>query len=718
MSINQDEFLKELLNDFRQEAEEHLSSIEEGILELEKNGATPDFSVLERVYRETHSLKGAARAVNLSDTEKVCMSMENVMNTLKEGEGILFDSLFEVMQKSVDTLRLMLSNLKESGTEKKLPNLIQLLKNLNFIQKESVRRKNGTVLKDDIVEIKSRENFQINKSEIIQIPNIPVKVDLENETIRVSAYKLNNVLSQSDDFLAIKTTLSFYKKELEEIKQKINDERLDNLYGDLSRFIHVANRMVDDLIINVKSTLLLPFSTILNIVPRVVKDLSRDKGKDINIEITGEHYEIDKRILEEIKDPIIHIIRNCVDHGIENSNERIKAGKKPVGNILIQITKDADAKLSLLISDDGEGIKLDKVIKSSIKLGIISKEEASEMPDKEKVNLIFSSGVSSSELITEISGRGLGMAIVAEKISNLGGTITVDTIEGEGTSFSIKIPQTIATFRGLLVRSGENKYLIPNIFVEKVIGVGDSDIISSGNKPSVYVSGAYIGIIGLCASLGIKEAPVSTNNKKPALILSSNRKQMAFLVDEIIEEVEGIVKPLGKQLKKISKITGVTMIGNGILIPVLNVTELIESSTRAEFNELSQTTQFNGLNNKKQRILIVEDSITVRSMLKSIVENAGYETEVAVDGIDAFKKLNDGNFDAVVTDIEMPNMNGFELTSKIRNDDKLSEMPVILVTTLETPKDMQKGLESGANAYIVKGSFEKSNLTDTIRRLI
>ena len=723
MAINQDDLLKELLEDFRIEAEEHLSSIDEGLIELEKSGEDPDQTVLERVYRETHSLKGAARAVNLPDTEKLCMLMENIMSVLKNGEGILFDSLFDVMHKSVDSLRVMLSNLKDSGKEKKLPNLTLLLKNLEFIHKEVLAKgKSGQVeinnntlnsKKLGVIEDESNPSEKTPKTN-----EVPKRNDAENETIRISSVKLNKILAQSEDFIAIKTTLAFYKSELAEIKSKIKDDRLEYLYGDLTRFIHVANRMIDDIIIDVKSTLLLPFSTILNIVPRIVRDLARDNGKEIEVEIKGDFYEIDKRILEDLKDPLIHLIRNCADHGIESVNERLAAGKKSTGKIWITISKDADAKLSVLINDDGGGIKIEKVVKSAIKNNIVDHERASQMSPHEKMNLIFASGVSSSDMITEISGRGLGMAIVAEKICNLGGVISVDSTEGKGTSFSIKIPQTIATFRGLLVTSCEHQFLVPSIFIEKVIGVSDGDVINSGHRASVIISGDHVGLMDLGSSLGLSDFDKSDSRIKPALILNSNNKRMAFKVDKIIEEIEGIVKPLGKQLKKVKKITGVTMVGNGVLIPVINVSELIEGATGGEQGGLSTNAKLSSTLDQKQRILIVEDSITVRSMLKSIVESAGYETVVAVDGVDAYSKLQEDTFDAVVTDIEMPNMNGFELTSKIKGDSRYSEIPVILVTTLESPKDMQRGMDAGANAYIVKGSFEKSNLTDTIRRLI
>ena len=723
MAINQDDLLKELLEDFRIEAEEHLSSIDEGLIELEKSGEDPDQTVLERVYRETHSLKGAARAVNLPDTEKLCMLMENIMSVLKNGEGILFDSLFDVMHKSVDSLRLMLSNLKDSGKEKKLPNLTLLLKNLDFIHKEVLDKgKTGQeTIKNNILSTEKLDVIEDEKNSSEEVPKlneVPKRNDAENETIRISSVKLNKILAQSEDFIAIKTTLAFYKSELAEIKSKNKDERLEYLYGDLTRFIHVANRMIDDIIIDVKSTLLLPFSTILNIVPRIVRDLARDNGKEIEVEIKGDFYEIDKRILEDLKDPLIHLIRNCADHGIESVNERLAAGKKSTGKIWITISKDADAKLSVLINDDGGGIKIEKVVKSAIKNNIVDHERASQMSPHEKMNLIFASGVSSSDMITEISGRGLGMAIVAEKICNLGGVISVDSTEGKGTSFSIKIPQTIATFRGLLVTSCEHQFLVPSIFIEKVIGVSDGDVINSGHRASVIISGDHVGLMDLGSSLGLSDFDKSDSRIKPALILNSNNKRMAFKVDKIIEEIEGIVKPLGKQLKKVKKITGVTMVGNGVLIPVINVSELIEGATGGEQGGLSTNAKLSSTLDQKQRILIVEDSITVRSMLKSIVESAGYETVVAVDGVDAYSKLQEDTFDAVVTDIEMPNMNGFELTSKIKGDSRYSEIPVILVTTLESPKDMQRGMDAGANAYIVKGSFEKSNLTDTIRRLI
>jgi two-component system chemotaxis sensor kinase CheA len=393
------------------------------------------------------------------------------------------------------------------------------------------------------------------------------------------------------------------------------------------------------------------------------------------------------------------------------------------GVLSIKISQDADSHITIQISDDGAGIQREKVIGSAVKMGIVKHDEARSMTDKEIAMLIFVSGVSTSPFVTDISGRGLGMAIVAEKVVKLGGSISLETMPGAGSTFTITLPQTLAVFKGVLVKASEQFFIIPTTSVVKAVRIDPVNINTVEAKKTMSFNGETIALVGLSDVLGLPVKRTKKNSKTliHVLILSLVQKKIAFVVDEILGEHEGMIKDLGSQLLHVTNIAGATLLGNGRIVPVLHIPELVESASQStlvtEFAPVASPE--NEPDEVKQKhILVAEDSITIRSMLRNFLETAGFYVKTAVDGQQAYGFLQAERFDLVVSDIEMPQMNGFELTAKIREDKSLSDMPVVLVTALETADDRQRGMNAGANAYIVKSSFEQSNLIETIRRLI
>ncbi|MEN6619166.1 MAG: response regulator [Rikenellaceae bacterium] len=714
MNNDQEEFLKELLADFKIEAYEHYQSIVSGLLYLEKESDGENSkSMIEQIFREAHSLKGAARAVNLLDIEKLCVVMESLFNSIKKGEVRLTTPLFDALYSALDILKFFLDNFDNRENTGLSSNFNQIIKNLEFIHKSTLSQ----------IIISSTGEYEMQKTQMGIEPHVGSSqerpVERDSETIRISSKKLVNILNQAENFVTFKSTLEYFKNELSSINSRIHEENLEHVINNLINFQLVANRMINDLTLDIKSSLLLPFSSLLNLFPKIVRDLSKEYLKKISITILGENTVIDRRILEEIKDPLVHLIRNCIDHGIETPEERRIKGKSAEGKIEIVISQEPNRKISIKVADDGAGIDRDKIIQSSVKNGIIDSESAKNLSEREIYSLIFNSGVSSRDYITDISGRGLGMAIVAEKVAKLGGTIELSSAKDKGSTFIIKLPQVLSIFRGILVISDAQAFIIPSVSLEKTLRIKQSDISYIGSKRAILYSGESVGLVHLSEALGSGKKLSGRNNDSyiNILILSNSQKKMAFAVDEIIEEQEGIVKELGSQLLKVNKIAGVTVLGDGKVVPIIEVNELIESISKSRHNpdELNENLKEDS---EKKKILIAEDSITVRTMLRNFIENSGYIARTAVDGVEAYNILQTEDFDLVVTDIEMPGMNGFELTAKLREQSKHSDLPIILVTALESIDDQRKGMEMGANAYIVKGSFEKSNLLETIKRLI
>jgi len=771
--MDQERFLIELLKDFRVEASEHYQAIVEGLIALENGGdASAQQSSIEIIFREVHSLKGASRAVNLLDIEKLCSSLENIFNSLKKGEYEISSSLVDTFHKAADLLNILLSDINQnnkSGSNFKLP---LILKDLEFVHKQSRKTKIEQPLSDPSAHSKNQQIIE-NASSIepsIQSPpenspgnndlettQQPTTINRENQTVRISTEKLNSLLRQSEELISIKSTFEYHTKELQNINYQYaswnlkfnehisgrhsaglntvaddliasdkdyrnkHEEDLSQLIRKMQQFQHVANRMVDELLYDIKTVLLFPFSSALGLFPKIVRDLSKEYAKDIELLITGDSIEIDRRILEEIKDPLIHLIRNCIDHGIESEKARRAKGKPAKGIIEIRIRQDIDRKIELLVKDDGAGIEKEKVINSAIKLGILKADEALKLTDKEIFSLIFQSGISSSPFITDISGRGLGMAIVAEKVIKLGGSIEVESKKDSGTTFVISLPQTLATFSGVLVKTGEQYFIVPSSTVERAIRTQYANIKTVGSRQTLAYKKETIGLALLSDVLKIKTLTKKKNKEEylQILILNVSQKRVAFIVDEILGEQEGIVKDLGLQLHHVNHIAGATILGSGKLVLILHPMELIESAALVHSSLVPETPNaFPADEIKQKRILVAEDSMTIRSLLRNFIESAGFLVKTAVDGLEAYQFLQNEEFDLIVSDIDMPRMNGFEFTTKIRDDKRHADLPVILVTALETAEDKQRGMEVGANAYIVKSSFEKSNLIETIERLI
>jgi two-component system chemotaxis sensor kinase CheA len=474
-------------------------------------------------------------------------------------------------------------------------------------------------------------------------------------------------------------------------------------------------RRVDDLVEDMKRVSMLPFSTLLESFPRIVRDLSRDCGKDVELTIVGGEIETDRVILEEMKDPLLHLVRNCVDHGIETPKRREAGGKPPRATIRIAIVPKSADKVEIVVSDDGAGIDVPRVRAAALKLGLVSEEDAKKMDQQQTAELVFKSGLSTSPMITEVSGRGLGLAIVREKVEKVGGMVSVETQPETGTTFRFILPLTLARFRGVLVRVGESLFVLPTRHVQNVLRVSRDEIKSAENRETIQIDGRAASAVRLGDVLEITQRNTGTDRdgKVPVLVLVWAGEQIGFLVDEILNEQEVLVKSLGKQLPRVRNIVGATVLGTGKVLPVLNVADLMQSAVKME-----PATAARGKEEAHKSILVAEDSITSRTLLKNILEFAGYNVKTAIDGAEALTVLATEAFDLVVSDVEMPRMSGFDLTARIRADKRLAQLPVVLVTALDSREDRERGVDVGASAYIVKSSFDQGNLLEVVRRLI
>lgn len=760
MDKKDEEFLKRLQATFRVEAVEHLRGLTSGLIELEKSPKTKKTAALiETIFREAHSLKGAARSVNMKDVESICQVLESIFGELKNEKISLTAAHFDLIHKAADNI----SKIVSSGGIKIPDDNRELIKQLQLIAEEDQPKEKT---KDQITSIKkpSEETSKID----LPTSNISVATELveekssQVETVRIPTAKLDPLFLQAEQMIQSKIAaaqriaelktvndlIESWKTELRKLYghrsaesgiqlKEINDwnnEKLNELETKIAAVSHAFENdqrslglMIDDHLESMKSVLMLPVSTIVEGFPKLVRDLARSQGKEVELIIHGKEIEVDKRILEELKDPLIHLIRNCIDHGIKKPEERERLKKSLHGKVKLNFNTTESRHLEIIISDDGEGIQLDKVRSAAVKAGVINKEYLAKQSDQEILMLIFQSGVSTSQMITDISGRGLGLAIVREKVEKLGGLVSVESQPDIGTTFHLFLPLTLSTFRGVLVKTGEHLFAVPTINVERVVRVNREEIKTVENRDTIKIDGEIITTVNLGNVLGLRNGNNSISSKKndsaahlnflQLLILVHADTRIAFVVDEILEEYQILVKELGKQLNSVRNISGATVLGSGKVVPVINVSDLMKSAVRTNIS-VKESKGKETETKKKYKILVIDDSITSRTLIKNIVETAGYLVETAVDGVDAFTKTLIGEFDLIVSDVDMPRMNGFELTAKIRKDKKLSELPVVLVTALESREDREHGIDVGANAYIVKSSFDQSNLLEVIKKLL
>lgn len=604
-------------------------------------------------------------------------------------------------------------------------------KSNKIVNRETIVENNEVLLKEAKLEtkevIKDKEDVKVQSNTIKQCE------DKTTDTIRVEKKKLDSLLLQGEEMIYAKLSvierakeirlihglLESWKKEKDYTYIEMLENSIETLLKSSESDAKTIETMTNNFIEDIKDLMLLPFSSIIEMFPKMVRDLSKQIGKKVEFISNGTEIEIDRRILEEIKDPLIHIIRNCIDHGIESSEERELLGKISKGTITLNITQLSSDRVKIEISDDGSGIDIEKVKEKIIKNKILTSGEVNNLDYEGSKMLIFKSGISTSDIITDISGRGLGLAIVHEKVQKLEGTISVETDKQKGTTFTIVLPITISTNRGIIVKVAKQKFIIPTGKVEKATRIKRDDIRVIENRITVLLDDYIVPIVELKSILEIEDKRIedSSSNFIPIIVVNDIEKKIAFSVDEIIVEQEVLVKRFNKQLKRVKNISGATILGSGDVVPILNVQDLIKSAIKYG----SRSTNIANKNSKdkieKKSVLAVEDSITSRTILKNILESNGYLVKTAVDGLKGWELVQSEKFDIVITDVEMPMMDGFELTSKIRENNETSELPVILLTSLESREDKERGIDVGASAYIVKSDFQQSNLLEIIKRL-
>ncbi|RIK11350.1 MAG: hypothetical protein DCC49_00095 [Acidobacteria bacterium] len=492
-------------------------------------------------------------------------------------------------------------------------------------------------------------------------------------------------------------------------------ERVGVLSAQLAETLRGQSRGLDRLQEQSMRLAMLPTASIFAPFPRLIRNLCRELGKEVDLQLDGGGTELDKQVLEQIVDPIRHLLINAVDHGIEPPEEREASGKPRRGSLTVT-ARQQGRQVVIEVRDDGRGISPEAVKASAVRKGLI--DEGDELSNQEALALLFKAGFSTAGIVTDTSGRGVGLDVVKEAVDRLKGTVDIDSVPGDGTVFSITLPITLAIIEAILVNIGGQEFAIPVSAVEEVVGVPEHDVQNVGGREAVVLRDQTTSLVPLHKVLSLPEDEIPDG---PVVVIATATRRVAFRVGELIGQQEVVIKGLGSFLPRMRHVAGASILGDGRVILVLDPYELIDTARRPLGSSAAPVQRRTGLSAagaRPARILVVDDSLAIREMLRSIFEAAGYSVEVAVDGADGLTKVRQQKFDGVITDVEMPRLDGFGLVEGIRSRSENENLPVIMVTSLAKEEHRRRGLEVGANAYIVKSSFDQSTLLETLRSLV
>jgi two-component system chemotaxis sensor kinase CheA len=672
---------------FCREAEEHLASLQSGLLVLEKNpGRT---GLLHELLRNAHTLKGSARMVGLSEISAITHTMEEQLKAMEQGSRAVDAAAIDLLLKGADAVALITSALSK-GEKPKLD-----------VEEFVAAYERGEICRGAAEEPGPAEN-----------------ADQLTETVRANVKTLDGLVNLIGEMIINKKRLEAKLSRLKEITDCCDPGSaplLMEFRRDLEDDVLYLDYLIQELHQKAMGLRMLPLRSISDGFERLVRDLSQKLGKEVRLEIIGASIELDRVLLEGLKPMLIHLLTNAVAHGLESPEERLAAGKPRQG--LVRITaRHEGSSVMVEVRDDGRGMDPARIRAAALSRGVIDQREAEGLSDEETLYLTLRPGFSTAGEVTDVSGRGVGMDVVKKNMERVKGNLTMTSEIGSHTEIALQLPLTLSVLEALIVESGGETFAIPINYVQEILKVRDPDIVTLGSKEAVKVRGVTTPLLSLARMLDLPQLPHGEAAGLPALVLKLLDQRIALTVDANLGNSEVVVKGLGKQFRNVRFLFGATILGDGNPALILNVPDLFAASSRVEQPSLRRPVDPSGAG--RGRVLVVDDSITTRTMEQSILAAHGYKVEIAVCGEDALEKALGNRFDLIITDVEMPGMNGFELTRSLRGTEEYRETPIIVVSSLSRDEDKRQALDSGAQAYIVKGAFDQGMLLETVQTLI
>lgn len=762
MSDQDPEFLQELIEIFAVEAKELIAQLTHDLLAFEKSNDDMDRRrLLDEIFRHAHTLKGSADAVNLTRVKLVAHQLETLFEAVRRGEIALSPKAVDVVLEAVDAMDALIG-LGEAGSSSN--DVENLVSRVAMLTKEATTDGLGRMSADGGRATESLTGSSApNGKESPRDSPSPQEESRpraetppeRGETMRISSSRLDSVLAQVGELIVTASGSEEQLRRLWRIIRELKawesswretrlgrgkskggtttdgnhqlaamlkdaDKRLSSMSQDLEDLARnlgwhgrVMSLALRDLEGDLREARMHPIASAFEGLSRTVRELARSVEKDVRLEVHGADTRLDRVVLEQIKAPLLHLVRNAIAHGIENPKVRNALGKSKEGLIKVGATQRGNTVV-IEVEDDGAGIDEAGLIAEAIERGQATAAEAESLHGRAALELLFRPGFSLSSTITDLSGRGVGLDVVRENVEALHGSVEVQTSPGAGTKFTISLPLTITTTRCVLVRSAGQSFAMPLAAVVRSLRLNPHEIRIIDGRETTRINDQLVKLVPLSHFIGVDSSRAGETHAT-ALIVRSGERQIALVVEEIRGIHEIVVKPIPPPLTDINPFAGAAILGSGEIVAVLHPADI---SSAAQTPRSETIRQDDNARTRNPVVMVVDDSMTTRTLEKNILEAAGYEVIVAVDGVDAWTQLQTEKIDLVVSDVAMPRMDGFELTAKIRSDRRLQETPVLLVTSLDSPSDRERGVSVGADAYVVKGAFDQEHLLKTVRRLI
>ncbi|MFA6954338.1 MAG: hybrid sensor histidine kinase/response regulator [Thermoanaerobaculia bacterium] len=724
--MNDEEILADALNaEFRDEARGYVAQINRNLLELE-TGAPGErrAAILDELRRTAHTLKGSAGFTTFRDIVDRAHEIETLLDVVaSSNDRAAFNQIYEYLDQILSSLeaRMLVTGVREPHEPE-----------------SDAQRTTAAIPEADagaLDLVSAEESIRVPTRKLNALMGLIGEIlvaRVRGEERRTEIAELRGLhaelASEWADFQRVEKDAMRQRKKLSSLRER--RVKLDTLvrdlqhagasvYRDFERDSMQMTILTEGLQEEIKRVRMQPIGSLFETYRRTVRDLAVRHSKDIRLTISGESAEVDKKILEELREPLLHLIRNSIDHGFETSSERAAAGKPAHGTLTLRATATGQ-RILVEVSDDGRGFDFDSIHAKAVERGLVEESRATGMSEDELGQFVFASGLSTRSTIGELSGRGVGLDAVREKVIRLQGDIAVHSARGRGTTFSLSLPLTLSTSRGLLVRAGDGTYALPFSAIQRIIRVRPEEIVSIDGFPAVMVEGKPIGVVTLANVLGKKRSrrdEASHGDKVTLVVVVHAERHLAVRVDALVGEQEMVVKALGPQLAGARYVAGAALLGSGAVVIVLQPADLFGAGMTVEAR-MAAIGDERGDDTGPLAILVVEDSLTTRTLEKSILETAGYRVVTARDGVEALSSLEQDEFDLVISDVNMPRMDGLELVREMRQHDRTADVPLILVTSLGSEQDRRAGLDAGANAYVVKTEFDQSAFLGTIRGVI
>ncbi|MBD2519340.1 response regulator [Nostoc sp. FACHB-973] len=754
---------------FRLEAEAQVNILNNGLLAIENKPQSAQ--ELEALMRAAHSIKGAARIVGLDGVVELAHVMEDCFVSAQSKTITLTPDDVDVLLQGVDLLQ-SISQLNDAELPGWLgqhqADFTNIRDDVAAILQPGGRKQKAQTDFDPDAHILDQSPIP-NSQSPIPIPQSPFPIPqspipnhgVENTTknqdrvVRVSADNLNRIMGLAgeslieanwlqpfaDSMMSLKSRMLDISRSLEQLQESLDQnlyeqegkeylvqarqqkqECLDYIgdrLNELELYVRRTASLSDRLYREVINSHMRPFEDGLQGFPRMIRDLARKLNKQVKLEIIGKSIPVDRDILTKLEAPLTHILRNAVDHGIELPEERITSGKSGEGTIRLEAFHRG-GMLAITISDDGRGINREQLRQKVISKNLATPDMVAQLSDVELMEFLFLPGFSTVKQVTEISGRGVGLDIAKSMALEVGGTVRATSQAGKGTSFHFQLPLTLSVVRTLLVEISEKPYAIPLARIDQIVNLERSEITDVENRQYFTMNKQNIGLI---AANQVLEFPAASqqNTTVSIVVISDQNSTYGLVVDKFLGERDLVVRPLDPRLGKVPDISATALLGDGSPILIIDVSDMVSSmDTILKAGNLSKVMMPNELESITQRrkILVVDDSITVREMERKLLENRGYQVDTAVNGVEGWNAVRTNEYDLVISDIDMPRMNGIELVKQIKNSPRLNSLPIIIISYRDREEDKIQGLEAGADYYLTKSSFHDDTLVNAVIDLI